>query len=273
MPLWSGIITTMAELYVGVVIHGCPELVTPCLDSLFNSELDFTTRFLLLDNGSPNPNEVAQVFQTVNEKYSHLAETHVSQENKGCAGGWNFCIQRALSDPECKWVILAGHDIVVHKRTLSNLVHRFLRGGVDLTSGVDALYDQPMPEPVEQEVPGANFSLIMLPRKLIEDVGLFDDNFWPAYYEDNDYHFRCILGGHGRGIWTWLAPFRHSRSSTIRTYPQLMQHAAKNASYFMSKWGGMPGEVLEKNAALKKACEEAEQRRKLESGEGWKKNE
>lgn len=248
----------MAKLYVGVVIHGSPEYVTPGLDSLLNSELDFPTKFVLLDNGSPNPGDIKQIFDSVNRDYSHLAETHVSLENKGCSGGWNFCIRKAYEDPEFEWIILAGPDIIVHKKTLSNLVHRYLRGGVDLTSGVDVSYDQPMPEPVEQEVFGANFSLIMLPKALIDVVGLFDENIWPAYFEDNDYHFRAVLANKGNGVWTWLAPFRHKRSLTVQTYSQISQHFAKNQSYFIAKWGGLPNDVLQKNDALR---------------EGWKKYE
>lgn len=248
----------MARLYVGVVLHGNSEYISPGLNSLLESELDFPTRFVFLDNGSPNPGDIAQIFESINRDYSHLAETHVSPDNKGCAGGWNFCIRRAYEDPEFEWMILAGPDIVVHKKTLSNLVHRYNRGGVDLTSGVDVAYDQPMPEPVEQEVFGANFSLIMLPKTLIDTVGLFDENIWPAYYEDNDYHFRAVLASKGNGVWTWLAPFRHSRSLTIRMNPSIGQHFAKNQQYFMAKWGGLPEEVLQKNVALR---------------EGWKKYE
>jgi GT2 family glycosyltransferase len=111
----------------------------------------------------------------------------------------------------------------------------------------------------------------MLPRKLVETIGLFDENIWPAYFEDNDYHFRCILGGMGIGVWTWLAPFRHARSSTIVKYPNLIPHFAKNQQYFIAKWGGLPGDVLQKNEALKRACEDMEKKRQLEAGEGWKK--
>lgn len=261
----------MAKLYVGVVIHGCPQFVTPCLDSILNSELDFPTKFVFLDNGSPNPSDVAQVLKSAEEHSPDRVITHVSDKNLGCAAGWNFCIRKAYEDPEFEWIVLAGHDIVVHPRTLSNLVHRYLRGDVDITSGVDAVYEADMPEPVEQEVIGANFSLIMLPRKTLDVVGLFDENFWPAYYEDNDYHFRAILAGKGYGVWTWLAPFRHSRSATVRNYPELAAKFAANSEYFRTKWGGMPSEVLERNPALKAASAEIEQRAKLEAGEGWKK--
>jgi GT2 family glycosyltransferase len=259
----------MAQLYVGVAIHGCRDYVAPCLESLLSSELDFPTHFIFLDNGSPNPTEILDIFNIVKAKYGDVLECYKSAINKGCAGGWNFCIQKALADPECKWVILAGHDIVVHPRTLSNLVHRYLRGGVDITSGVDAVYDADLPTPEDKEVPGANFSLILLPRKVIETVGLFDENFWPAYFEDNDYHYRAILAGCGNGVWTWLAPFRHARSSTIRTYPQLLAQS-KSAAYFIQKWGGLPNEVLQNNETLRIACEREDLRRSLESGKGWK---
>ena len=261
----------MPKLYVGVVIHGCPEKVGPCLDSILSSQLDYPTRFVFVDNGSPAPGEIRPLLDSALARDPERVVVHITDKNIGCSGGWNLCIRQALTDPEFEWIVLAGHDIIVHPQALNNLVKRYQRGGVDITSGVDAVYDAPMPEPVEQEVPGANFSLIMLPRRVVETIGLFDENIWPAYFEDNDYHFRCILGGMGVGVWTWLAPFRHARSSTVAKYPELTQHFAKNQAYFTAKWGGLPGEVLQKNEALKRACEDMERRRQLEAGEGWKK--
>lgn len=250
-------------------MYGCVDRIGPCLESLIASEVPFDTRFIFLDNGSPNPADIDALIAPLQARDNRVIFTR-SERNLGCAGGWNVVIRHAFADPEAEWVILAGHDIIVHPQTLANLVIRYQRGDVDLTSGVDSPYDLPVPDPVEQEVPGANFSLIMLPRKLIETVGLFDENIWPAYFEDNDYHFRCILAGFGRGIWTWLAPFRHARSSTVVTYPELIQHFAANQNYFVAKWGGLPADVQQKNDALRIACEQSEQRRLLEEGRGWK---
>jgi len=261
-------INGMAKLHVGVVIHGCPEQVAPCLDSLLKSELDFPAHFIFLDNGSPEQAGIGPILESAKAQYPDSVEIHKSEQNKGCAGGWNFCIRKAQADPEFEWMVLAGHDIVVHPKALKNLILRYLKGGIDLASGVDVGWEQPMPEIKSEEVPGANFSFLLVPRTVIEKVGLFDENIWPAYFEDNDFHFRCYLAGCGRGVWTWTAPFRHFRSSTVRTYPNVSQHFASNTKYFTQKWGGLPAEVIDKNPSLRKAIEdyhrEFDERKKLE---------
>ena len=42
---------------------------------------------------------------------------------------------------------------------------------------------------------GDGFNLFSVPRATAEKVGYFDENFYPAYFEDNDYVYRCRLAG------------------------------------------------------------------------------
>jgi GT2 family glycosyltransferase len=84
---------------------------------------------------------------------------------------------------------------------------------------------------------------LLLPRRVVERVGKFDERFWPAYFEDDDYHRRAIQLGVGLGIRTCLAPFRHYRSTTINRYPDLRQHFDRNRLYFIAKHGGTPDEL------------------------------
>jgi len=179
----------------------------------------------------------------------------VSNTNKGCGGGWNTCIMEAYNDPEFEWIVLVGPDVFVHPDAINNLVLRYLEGGVDITSGVDCNWEDPMPELSPQEVPGANFVFIMLPKIVTDTVGLFDEvNFPVAYHEDNDWHSRAKIAGCGNGIWTWQAPCRHVRSSTIRRYPNLAKHFEESRSNFIKKWGVGVAD-LNKIPAIKEADE------------------
>jgi GT2 family glycosyltransferase len=87
-----------------------------------------------------------------------------------------------------------------------------------------------------------NFSCFALTPETINKVGLFDENFKIAYFEDNDYHYRMIdLGIDAvRDLW---APFVHFVSRTVRE--GIVDHNdafARNRAYFMSKWGFLPGQ-------------------------------
>jgi GT2 family glycosyltransferase len=68
-------------------------------------------------------------------------------------------------------------------------------------------------------------------------VGWYDEGFFPAYYEDTDYHRRCRFAG--------IEPHRldtgcaHVGSATIRVAREI--NSDRSALYYRSKWGGAPG--------------------------------
>lgn len=78
----------------------------------------------------------------------------------------------------------------------------------------------------------------LLPREQLQDVGLFDESFYPAYYEDADFDYRSRLKG-------WDAP-HFLRVAGLDLGPghgvQLLNpdHESFPATY-VAKWGGMPG--------------------------------
>ena len=81
-------------------------------------------------------------------------------------------------------------------------------------------------------------------RQCVDAIGLFDDwAFYPAYFEDDDYQWRCRLGGV-----QWLeyeGTITHDRSITIRSDPHMAERNQetfpKNARRYIEKWGGLPG--------------------------------
>ena len=73
----------------------------------------------------------------------------------------------------------------------------------------------------------------------------FDENFIPAYHEDNDYHRRMILGGDGDRIFSINVPFLHYGSVTInrdeKTKAAWGEKFERNKAYYVKKWGGVVG--------------------------------
>ncbi|MCJ2562840.1 MAG: hypothetical protein LN417_01950, partial [Candidatus Thermoplasmatota archaeon] len=74
----------------------------------------------------------------------------------------------------------------------------------------------------------------------------FDENFVPAYHEDNDYHRRMILRGDGQQIFSVDVPFLHHGSVTInrtkKTAEEWGPKFEKCRAYYVKKWGGLSGE-------------------------------
>lgn len=76
-------------------------------------------------------------------------------------------------------------------------------------------------------------------------VGMFDENFFPAYHEDVDHALRCRLAGlaHLGAEGTFV---RHEGSGSIALNLELqqqIQHVCypRNEAYYIRKWGGNTG--------------------------------
>lgn len=141
------------------------------------------------------------------------------ERNLGVAASWNHIM---AIRPDAPWWAMIGYDVLFAKGDLARLTEHMERvGGVGLLAG---------------------FSAFGIDHTAIELAGTFDENFHPAYFEDNDYDRRCQLTGvplHGLP-----AGLLHRVSSTInnnvvyrtensRTFPY-------NAMYYRLKWGGTP---------------------------------
>ena len=91
---------------------------------------------------------------------------------------------------------------------------------------------------------GPDFSCFLI-SKACHERYRFDENFVPAYHEDNDYHRRMILGGDGDRIFSVNVPFRHYGSVTInrdeKTKAAWGAKFEKCREYYVKKWGGLPG--------------------------------
>ena len=146
----------------------------------------------------------------------------------GYPGSINFGITQTPDAPWWLWV--------------SNDVHF---GPGDL-SAIAALMDAAGDEP---RLVSYHFAAGALNRPLVDMVGLFDEwCFWPIYYDDNDYAWRCHLAG------VEIIPYDggiregadgHETSLTIYSDPALA--AANSVSWdlnkraYRAKWGGLPG--------------------------------
>jgi glycosyltransferase involved in cell wall biosynthesis len=146
--------------------------------------------------------------------------------NAGVSKAWNGIIQ---SNPAPYWIIV-GNDIAFSPGDLAKMVEAIQTHDVVLSR--DA------------------YSCFAITKKALNAVGKFDENFHPAYFEDNDFDYRVKLAGvsrayaetnliHGDGP-------ANQPSGTVRSDPVLRQHNDRtfsaNRNYFVNKWGGMPGE-------------------------------
>lgn len=113
-------------------------------------------------------------------------------ENLGCAGGWNEVIHAA---PEAPWWLVSSHDVAyppgvlarVAAQTEAALAREALGRSYAPGLRTFAIRGQP--------VQAHTLPSFVLTRRAVAAAGLFDENFWPAYAEDDDYFQRLALVG------------------------------------------------------------------------------
>lgn len=160
------------------------------------------------------------------EKYPNLTIMRPGVRS-GVAGCWNAFMRLGKN-----YTIIANDDIEVHHNTIADLIRASIM----------------QPDQIFFAGSGHSgnaFSLFLLTQDGYNKVGPFDERFYPAYYEDNDYARRMKLLGYGI-ITVDSATYNHTASSTLKAYTHEQQQAhhkafQKNTQYYQFKWGGMPG--------------------------------
>jgi GT2 family glycosyltransferase len=201
-----------SSVNVAVVVpnwNGADHLAA-CVDSLLAQSV--AARVIVVDNGSVDGS------LELLEKYQGL-EVILNQKNEGFTGGVNPGFKRAVDDG-LKYVATMNNDAVAGKDWLKELVaalerqpkagiatSKILDGAgkkIDSTGDYLTVWGLPYPRgrgesdldkyDHETDVFGASGGASLYRVKLLEQVGLFDQDFF-AYYEDVDLSFRAQLAG------------------------------------------------------------------------------
>lgn len=147
--------------------------------------------------------------------------------NIGVSASWNHA-HRTISE----YVVMACDDMELYPNTIEALV-----AAAEANPAVGYFF----PEHNAHSMFGVN----ILRRWAWDKVGPYDELFYPAYFEDNDYAIRLRLAG----VPTMAVPdcgMNHVGSATLQSFSE----AEKNAHhanfdrlrmYYVQKWGGQPG--------------------------------
>ncbi len=88
------------------------------------------------------------------------------------------------------------------------------------------------------------YSAFVMSNEMVSKVGLMDENFYPAYCEDNDHRYRMKLAGLSWEKFPLKAG--HNISSTLHNNPQFEERNQftfrRNVEYYIEKWGGDRGQ-------------------------------
>ena len=216
------------------------------LDLLFPSLLMYATQLpeveiLIYDNGKQYIQEKIHGLRNIRRwanAYKGLDNITVyggHGDNIGVAASWNFLCQKAF-ERGYNYVVVLNDDIYLHLEMYDYwcIINRMFIDQTDFLSCVEKF----------------ERAAFVLSSKCYDVVGQFDDNFYPAYYEDSEYLYRLKLAkGRGRidyGIAPLLNPHVFRRSSTILAQKEesivSSESKERNKKYYILKWGGDVGE-------------------------------
>lgn len=188
-----------------------------CIDSINNSSI-LVDNIYILDNGGEYTHEPQNNLHIIKSEY-----------NLGVAGSWNWFINNVSQIR-----LISNDDIIFGEHAIEDMLRSYNENYLTFPAGNSKTN---------------SFSCFILPQKIIDVVGMFDEWISPryAYFEDNDYHRRMLLNGFD--IMGIDASVNHVGSATLKrfTRAQKVVHHEKfklAESHYIQKWGGTPGYEL-----------------------------
>lgn len=149
--------------------------------------------------------------------------------NIGVGPGWNVGLDLCIAQQIDK-AIIVNDDVVFRHGVASRMLH-MLDQGYDLVS--------PQNETGVCHPYGLNFWCFAIrPEQFVDRFGYFDENFAPAYYEDDDMAYRMKLAG-GKML-NLPNKIYHSVMGTEVSPEVHSSLYRKNLAYYVEKWGGEP---------------------------------
>jgi GT2 family glycosyltransferase len=184
------------------------------------------------------------------EFYKSKHDIIIENDKNNLSRAWNKGIKKAIAEGY-EYFYMPNLDILLAEGALSNLVafaKQYPLYGLyamkyyelfGLTLSVDKVdYD-----PILRD--NHNFSSYLMSKKTFLEVGEFDEQFDPAYCEDDDYLWRCKLKGitpqqfNGAGFWHYTQGTMKNAGQEYQQY--YMNYLAENRRLYTLKWGGLPG--------------------------------
>lgn len=165
-------------------------------------------------------------------------------ENIGVASAWNLFLDQAIND-NIDLLFIVNDDVTFEEGSFWNAVRAWETRPDDciLITGHTSIS-----EPVFHEGMADFCCFALNPTQAMKEIGKFDDvNFYPAYFEDNDYLYRIKLSEFNYFMYGGLK-VHHEGSKTqfwngTGDEERTVSHDQfrTNRSYYKQKWGGEPG--------------------------------
>jgi len=188
------------------------DLLNPSLEQYFE---DFPeTHIAICDNGK-------QEIITREENFM----IYRPESNLGVAKSWNMLMDYA-DKIEATHVLMLNDDVY-----LGRAEHE-IKMLIKSNSNADFINSM------------QNWCAFILTVDMWKKAGKFDEEFFPAYFEDNSFDYKMTFKD-AKKVWTsFLNPLIYRNSMSIAKEPSLNSRFAQNRAMYIDMWGGLPSEEI-----------------------------
>lgn len=153
--------------------------------------------------------------------------------NIGVGPAWNRGI-RLAHERDCENVVIVNDDVVMTPGLINDMVScltdEFVLVSPQNVTGVCHPH-------------GLNFWCFAISSTFVDRFGYFDENFAPAYYEDDDMAYRIKLGGGKIRTLDTFVYHQVQGTQDLDDEPVVERGIwDRNLEYFTRKWGGPPNQ-------------------------------
>jgi GT2 family glycosyltransferase len=252
-PFWRG--SELPKYSIIIPTYSNLENLKPCLESVIETSID--PEIIVVDNGSFDGTSAYLEF--MHKRYAHFLKVITLDTNKGYAGAINIGIKEArglyivsLNDDVIttpKWNLYLSEAIesygveygkigIISPRTNYAASHclineeesRYLGDPWGLAGKIHQQFGKAIS--VAPWVPG--FAM-MIRRELIENIGGFDERYFPGGFEDNDFCTRAWHAGYRTAVAEGVFVL-HTGSVTFKRFYPEMNIGLNNLSIYLKKW-------------------------------------
>jgi GT2 family glycosyltransferase len=202
---------------IGIPTINRKDLLNESLEDIAKNMSD-VEQIYLTDNGNQNIESI------VPESIKYKTRVAHPPINMGVAGSWNDMMYRGFVKRNVDYMLILNDDVVFGRTTK------------ELEEAINF-------HPEAFLLRSGGWGAFLISNECYQIVGPFDEKFFPAYFEDNDYSQRMYKIGRldicPRGIGQ-LEPKIYRTSMSIKKDPNLNKNFKINSERFRGKWGGPP---------------------------------
>ena len=159
--------------------------------------------------------------------------------NVGVSKSWNWGLTHAQ---DCEALFIVNDDVTFAPGAMSKMLDAIQ--DFDLVSAIGGDHDQTGVHEIIDNGSPDYAAFVIKPEEFLDKFGLFDENFTPAYFEDNDMRYRIKVSGGRQGIVLDARMYHYGSYTQNHDGQRVVSHQMfeANRDYYVRKWGGTPGE-------------------------------